>query len=146
MALIGFNFTKINVEKNKNNTGKVNISNNLQFTNINKAKINFVDKKTALAFEFLFTCKYEPKIGKIELAGTAIELLEPKLAEETLKKWKDKKQLPQKLMQKLLNSILNKCYVESIVLSNSINLPSPVPLPKVKTSVKNKKEETKKKK
>ena len=136
MVLIGFNFTKINVEKNKGSNGKVSISNNLQFTNIEEAKINFVDKKSALAFEFLFTCKYEPGVGLIELTGTAIELLDPKVAKETLGVWKDKKQLPPALMQRVLNSVLNKCYIEALVLSNSLNLPSPVPLPKVKASTK----------
>ena len=37
MAMIGFNFTKISVEKEKQITGKVSIANNLQFSNIKEA-------------------------------------------------------------------------------------------------------------
>ncbi len=136
MALIGFNFTKVNVEKKKAATGKVNIANNLQFTDIKEAKVNFVDKKSAVNLEFVFTCKYEPDIGSIELKGNAIELLEPDKAKETLDMWKKSKKLPPVIAQKVLNSLLNKCYVESLILSNSMNLPSPVPLPRVKIGTK----------
>lgn len=138
MALIGFNFTKINVEKNKSANGKISITNNLSFTNISEAKVNFVDKKTALNLEFDFICKYEPGIGSINLKGNAIELLEPDKVKESLDKWKKDKKLPATIAQKVLNTLLNKCYIESLILSNSMNLPSPVPLPKVRVVEKGK--------
>ena len=34
----------------------------------------------------------------------------------------------------LLNSILNKCNVQALILSQDINLPPPIPLPKVQMS------------
>ncbi len=136
MALIGFNFTKINVEKKKATKGGIKITNNIHFTDIKEAKVNFMDKKTALNVEFVFTCKFEPGVGLIELKGNAIELLEDDKTKEALDKWKKDKKLPTDVAQKILNSLLNKCYVESLILSNSMNLPSPVPLPKIKTGVK----------
>jgi hypothetical protein len=139
MALIGFNFTKINVEKKKAANGKVNITNNLSFTKIKEAKVNFVDKKSAINLEFEFKCKYEPDLGSIELKGSAIELLEPDKAKEALDLWKKEKKLPPVIAQKVLNSLLSKCYIESLILSNSMNLPPPVPLPKVKVNEKPKK-------
>ncbi len=135
MALIGFNFTKINVEKKKPIKGGIKIINNINFTDIKEAKVNFIDKKTALNVEFVFTCKFEPGFGLIELKGNAIELLEDAATKEALAKWKKDKKLPSAIAQKILNSLLNKCYVESLILSNSMNLPSPVPLPKIKTAV-----------
>lgn len=139
MALIGFNFTKINVEKKKTANGKVNITNNLSFTKIKEAKVNFVDKKSALGVEFDFKCNYEPGIGVIDLKGSAIELLEPEQIKESLELWKKEKKLPPAIAQRILNSLLGKCYIESLILSNSMNLPSPVPLPKVRVSEKAKK-------
>jgi hypothetical protein len=132
MALIGFNFTKISVEKKKAANGKVNITNNISFINISESKVNFVDKKSALNLEFEFICKYEPGIGKIELKGSALELLEPEKVKETIESWNKNKKLPPKIAEKVMNTLLNKCYIESLILSNAINLPSPVPLPKVK--------------
>jgi hypothetical protein len=140
MALIGFNFTKINVEKKKAVKGGIKITNNIHFVDIKEAKVNFIDKKTALNVEFVFTCKFEPEVGIIELKGNAIELLEDDKTKEALDKWKKDKKLPTLIAQKILNSLLNKCYVESLILSNSMNLPSPVPLPKIKSSAKSTKQ------
>lgn len=139
MAMIGFNFTKISVEKQKQITGKVSIANNLQFSNVKEAKINFVDKKSAINLEFVFNCKYEPDIGHIELKGNAIELLDPEKTKDTLESWKKDKKLPKGIAEKILNTILNKCYVEALILSNSMNLPSPVPLPRIKVEAAKKK-------
>ncbi len=139
MALIGFNFTKINVEKKKAANGKVSITNNLNFASVKEAKVNFVDKKSALGVEFEFKCNYEPSIGIIELKGSAIELMEPKEMKESLELWKKEKKLPPVVAQRILNSLLSKCYIESLILSNSMNLPPPIPLPKVKVGAKVKK-------
>ena len=134
MALIGFNFTKILVEKKKSVNGQIKISNNLHFKNIEEAKINFVEKKSALNLEFLFKCDFDPEVGIIELHGNAIELLEPDKNKEVLEYWKKEKKLPDELAQSIINTILNKCYIEALILSNSMNLPSPVPLPKLKVN------------
>ena len=37
------------------------------------------------------------------------------------------------LAEKIINSILTKCNIQSIILSNTVNLPPPVPMPKVNT-------------
>jgi len=130
MALIGFNFTKISVEKKKQVKGKINITNNIEFKNITEAKINFMDKD-ALNIEFEFTCKFEPDLGIIELKGNSIELLSPEATKEVLDTWKKDKVLAKSVASKILNTILHKCNIESVVLSNSMNLPSPIPLPKI---------------
>ena len=104
-----------------------------------KKLINFVDKKSAINLEFIFNCKYEPNIGYIELKGNAIELLDPDKTKDALDSWKKDKKLPQGTAEKILNTILSKCYVEALILSNSMNLPSPVPLPKIKVEAAKKK-------
>ncbi len=136
MALIGFNFTKINVEKKKPATGKINISTGISFTKLKEAKINFLNKKSALDIEFKFTCKYDPEIGIIELKGTAIEFFEEELIKKSIEEWKKNKKLLPKIAQVVMNDIMNKCYVEALLLSNSLSMPAPIPLPKIKVQTK----------
>jgi hypothetical protein len=35
-------------------------------------------------------------------------------------------------MENILNSILTKCNIQALILSQDVNLPSPIPLPKVR--------------
>jgi hypothetical protein len=35
-------------------------------------------------------------------------------------------------MSAILNTVLTKCNIEALILSQEVNLPSPIPLPKVK--------------
>jgi len=56
---------------------------------------------------------------------------EPKKAKEILSGWKKDKKLDKELMATLLNTLLVKCNVQALILSQQINLPPPIPLPKV---------------
>jgi len=46
---------------------------------------------------------------------------------------KDKK-LPKEIMAGLLNTKLTKCNIQALILSQEINLPAPIPLPKVQVA------------
>ena len=54
-----------------------------------------------------------------------------KSVKEILDGWKKDKRLPKETMTNVLNTILGKCNVEALILSERINLPPPIPLPKV---------------
>ena len=44
---------------------------------------------------------------------------------------KKEKKLNKDVAEKIINNILTKCNIQSIILSNTVNLPPPVPMPKV---------------
>ena len=50
---------------------------------------------------------------------------------EILDKWKKDKELDQKLMMQVLNFILAKCNIKALSLSQEVNLPPQIPLPKL---------------
>ena len=54
-----------------------------------------------------------------------------KKTKEILASWKKDKKVPKELMAGLLNTILTKCNIQALILSQEINLPAPIPLPKV---------------
>jgi hypothetical protein len=139
MAIIGFNFNKINVEKSEIGKGKVNISNNVAIKNIESKGISLgKDKQDALRFSFEFTSKYEPKLGNILLGGDVLFLTDAKKSKEIVDGWKKDKKVPKDIMAGILNTVLAKCNIQALILSQEVNLPPPIPLPKVKVGDKDK--------
>lgn len=139
MAVIGFNFNKINVEKKEITQGKVNISNNVAIKNIEQKDIALgKNKQDALKFTFEFSSKYEPGLGNILLGGDVLYLTDAKKSKEILDGWKKEKKIPKEIMAGILNTVLSKCNIQALILSQEVNLPPPIPLPKVKVGDKSK--------
>jgi len=131
MTVIGFSFTKMSVEKDNPVKGKVNINNNVGIKNVEETKLNLNPDKKALKLDFEFTSTYEPNIGKIYLTGEVIYLIDKSKADDVIKNWKKNKKLEKDIMTNVLNNVLTKCNVKALVLSDYMNLPPPIPLPKV---------------
>ena len=130
--IVGFGFTKLSAEKNKNVNGKIDISNNVSIKSIEEDNLSLgQEKQKVLKFIFEFTSKYEPEIGNMDFEGEVLFLAEPKQNKEILSMWKKDKKLPKEIMSTILNAVLTKCNIKAILLSQEINLPPPVPLPAV---------------
>ena len=130
--IVGFGFTKLSAERKEAAKGKIDINNNVTIKNVEEADISFGDnKQNVIKFIFEFTSKYEPSVGTILFEGELLYMEDPKKTKEILTSWKKDKKIPKELMGGLLNTILTKCNVQALILSQEINLPSPIPLPKV---------------
>jgi hypothetical protein len=133
MTVVGFNLNKILVEKKKPIKGKVNISNNVKITNAEEQALSLgKTKEKGLKFSFEFSSKYEPEIGEITLVGDIVSIEDEKKVKEITAAWKKDKKLGPDLMTGLLNTVLAKCNIKALILSQEINLPPPIPMPKVK--------------
>src|SRR3989338_536076 len=132
MAIVGFNFTRINVERKEMQKGKINISNNVAIKDVKPTDISLgKEKQDALKFTFEFTSRFEPKIGSIILGGDLLFLGDASKIKEVNEGWKKDKRVPKDIMTSILNTILAKCNIQALILSQEVNLPPPVPLPKV---------------
>ena len=131
--IVGFGFTKLSAEKKENAKGKIDINNNVSIKDV--LEENFAlgkdRQQNIIKFLFEFTSKYEPNVGNILFEGELLYMEEPKKAKEILADWKKNKKLPKDLMAGLLNTILTKCNIQALILSQQVNLPPPIPLPKV---------------
>jgi hypothetical protein len=137
MTIIGFNFIKINIEKKGPVKGKINISNNVSIKDVEEIKISLgKSEQKALRFIFEFVSKYEPNIGDITLKGEIIDLEDDKKTKEITDKWKKDKKLSKDMTTLLLNNVLAKCNIQALILSRDINLPPPIPMPKVEVGKK----------
>ena len=133
--IVGFGFTKLSAEKNESAKGKIDINNNVTIKDVKEDSFSFgKDKQNILKFIFEFTSKYEPNVGSILFEGELLYMEEPKKIKEILSSWKKDKRIEKELMAGLLNTVLTRCNVQALILSQEINLPSPIPMPKVQVA------------
>lgn len=132
MKILNINFTAINAERKGVPKGKLNVNNNIKLTNIEKANIGLDKERTALKFSFTFTTTFQPDIASMELKGELTGLGDTDKATKILEDWKESKKVKRNNLTNILNSIMNKCSLEVILLSRELDLPSPIPLPRVK--------------
>jgi hypothetical protein len=132
MAIAGFGFTDIEVKRKPMQGGKISISNNVAIKDIKETELHLgKEKQNALQFLFEFTSKYDPDVGHITIGGEVLFIDEAKKVQEILANWKKDKRVPQEVMTNILNNILNKCNIAALIMSREVNLPAPIPLPKV---------------
>lgn len=139
MTIVGFNFNKISAERT-GNSDNVRVESNVGIVNVVESKIPD-PKKAILKFEFVFSSKFEPGIGNIELKGELIEMFDKELANRILEGWNKNNVLHKDVAPRVLNAILARSNVEAIIMSKELGLPSPIQLPKVE--IKQKSEEEK---
>jgi len=140
MAIVGFNFTKINAERKPVTEQNVNIESNAGVSNI--TELNSIDpKKTLIKFDFNYLCKFEPGLGKIEIAGEVVEIYDKDFATKVLDYWKVEKKIYGEVLQDVFNNILARSNMEAIFISRELGLPSPIQMPRVDLKQVEKKEE-----
>ena len=132
MKLLGFNFTKILVEKHKDRVEDLKIGTRIDISDIKEAKSTMLKTKDeVLAIKFAYGLDYEPEMAKLDLEGNLIISLESKKARETLKEWKNKK-MPEDSKIPLFNVILRKSSLKALQLEEEMNLPIHMQLPSLK--------------
>lgn len=128
--LVGFNLSKISIEKENEIKGKIEIKSNIHVENIKKETIEISKENDILAFEFSLTIDYEPKIAKIQFKGDTLVLVSPEESKEIMKKWK-KKEIADPIRILVFNTILAKCNIRALQLEEELNLPTHIPMPKL---------------
>jgi len=134
MSIVGFNFEKISIERKKNPgevKGQIDIKNNTKIKDIVEEDAPNRKKGEILRFSFEFNTLYEPAFGQTTIEGFCLYLDDVKKNKDTLSKWKKDKDLDKELMSKVLNFVLAKCNIKALALSQDVNLPPQIPLPKL---------------
>ncbi len=129
MRLVGFNFNKISAEKLKDIKGELKFNSKIDISSISPLKSDLIKiKDEPIKIDFVYTVLYEPEFAKIEFAGTMILSVEPKIARDLLKNWKEK-ELNEEARLFIFNVILRKASIKALNLEEELNLPSHLPLP-----------------
>lgn len=95
-------------------------------TNIN---VVGMEKKqdASLDVPFVLTIVYNPSIAQMTLKGNAFVIGDREEVDKVLKDYEQKKPPAQIIIQ----SISNVVFIESIIISRTLNIPPPVPLPQI---------------
>ncbi|MBS3174682.1 hypothetical protein J4440_02270 [Candidatus Woesearchaeota archaeon] len=141
MAIVGFNFTKINVERTGKLDPKDKIANSINLLEIQEEKLPFSEGKGLLKLDFQFDITYG-KVGKMSLNGVVLLMDEPNKTKEILESWNKDRKLEQKVSTEVFNTILFKCNIKALQLADDLNLPAHfrIPLIRIKTEETSKKE------
>ena len=134
MQVIGFNFEKISAERKeqeKKPEEKIEINSNISVKDITQEKIGIVKDKPVLKITFEFLVNYKPNVADIILRGNILTLVEKDEAKSITKKWKDKK-ISDDVRIPLFNIILTRCNLKALDLEEQLNLPTHIPLPRIK--------------
>ncbi|MCH7567832.1 MAG: hypothetical protein IIA87_00250 [Nanoarchaeota archaeon] len=135
MQVIGFNFTKISAERVLDfKKSKVDID--IQFTNIEKEKIDLLKDSEALKVTFKHILNYnaedekDPKQGEIAFEGHLVLTVTKDESKEIMKTWK-KKTLPNNITLLISNLILKRCASRAFQLQDELGLPSHIRVPRL---------------
>ena len=147
MTIVKINLHKVHAERDlEAKGGQIKINNNVSVKNVEDMSFA-VEGKKGLKFTFAFNCNYEPNLGKIEVEGQVLYVEDEAKVKEIKDTWDKDKKIPMEIMEQIVNAALHKGNIQAIKISEEVNLPSPLPLPKVQTgSGQEKKEEPKEEK
>lgn len=95
-------------------------------TNINLVKIN-KKEENLLEIPFVFTANYTPLVAKISLKGEVYVRGSKEELKKIQKEYKEGK-LP---LSDIVQSVSNVSFIESVIVCRSLNIPPPMPLPKI---------------
>lgn len=139
MPVIGMTMKSINAKKERDIVGgRVKVKTNTDLTDVVKHDIKGMDVK-ALSIDFDFKTEYmsldeKDKLANITISGSV--LFVDKNSDEIFKKWQKDKELPQDVSIQVINMLLDKCSKKALLLSDDLQLPSPIAMPFAKKTEK----------
>ena len=136
MPVIGMKFDSIEGKRgNETPRGEIKVNSTPKITSIKEVDIAPFGKK-ALAVNFDFSTNYTPNIGEIRITGEILYTTD--LHDKVLKEWKDKKTIPETASIEILNHLFRHCLLKIVNISEDLQLPPPISLPRVRPKQKEK--------
>ncbi len=134
MTIVGFNFTKLCVEKKEITSNSVKIQNNILLKDVKEGKSESVPAgKGILEFYFEFKTNYDPDIGSVLAEGKVLVMEDSDIVKSIIAGWNSKKRtLPEKITTPVISFALNKSNIIGLILTREVNLPPNISLPKIR--------------
>lgn len=138
MAIVGFSFLKFDAQRKAPATGgNIEIKHNVSIKNVTKTNLNVgTNKSDVLKVEFEFSVIYSNELGNIDIIGDVIYSDTPEIISESIKGWDADKKLNSLVHNEVVKFVYSKAIIKALELSDALNLPAPIPMPKVNFSEK----------
>ncbi len=139
MAIIGFNYSKFDCERKvAQGSGSIDINHNVSIKNVEKTSLNVGGTKNeVLKIDFSFDVLYGNHLGKISISGDVIYTDTKEIINEVFSSWTQDKKLNKMVNEQVFRFVYGKSAVKALELADSLNLPSPIPLPKINFGTEN---------
>lgn len=133
MGIIGFNYKKFDCVKEDNKAvGQIEVKHNVSVIDVRKESLSVgSNKNDILKIIFNFDVLYGNSIGKINTCGEIIYSDTKEIVDETLKQWESEKKLNVTVNQVVVKFIYNKVTIRVLDFADLLNLPAPIPMPKI---------------
>ncbi len=132
--IIGFNFTKISVQRAASSQGKIKIHHDLHLLDVKEQSLRLKEGKKGVSFTFDFIVAYEPHVGQLLINGQVLYYGSDKQVKDIVDSWAASKKVPQEVSLEVVNVILARCNVKALELAEDVNLPAHIPLPKLEVN------------
>jgi|APSaa5957512622_1039677.scaffolds.fasta_scaffold145964_2 hypothetical protein len=129
MRIIGFNLTKISVQRDEAQKKQSQINQDINIKDVKEEDIP-ISKDKAIKITFNLTISYSDDFAKIEFEGSVLILPDKEELEKFMEGWKDKK-IPETTRIPLFNFIMGKCNIKALALEDEMNLPLHIPMPRI---------------
>lgn len=139
MGIVGFNFSKLSVDKKAEFKQGDQFSSNVTITNIKEEDHRYSKEESLAIFDFDFIVTYGPA-GSININGKIIYAGIKKEIKDMIDSWKKDKTLSTPALQFVFNMILYRCNVRALEFSELVGLPAPFNLPFLRPETEQKKE------
>ncbi|MBW2992168.1 hypothetical protein KY345_03030 [Candidatus Woesearchaeota archaeon] len=132
MTVISVNLSKINVERKETPKEKVSINNNIRLKDVEKMDLSGgTAKQDGVKFLFELLVNYEPKFANMNILGEVIYLDTNANVKQIVEGWKKNKNIKKEVFEQVMNAAMNKANIQALIVSQMVNLPAPIQLPKL---------------
>lgn len=128
--IVGFSLQRVEAEKKTPGQGKLNINYNSSIEDVTEATVSAIDESVA-RITFSLPISYQQgdtEVAEIQFGGS---VLWQKDAADVIEQWEEDGSLDKEISTAVTNHVFRKCLTHAVGLADSLDLPSPVPMPRV---------------
>lgn len=128
--IVGFSLEHAEADKKQAKQGELNINYRHDVTGVEEASVSAINDPVArIRFSFKITYRQnEEDVATINFDGN---VLWQQNAEQVIETWDESGELDDQVSTAVANHIFRKCLTQAVGLADSLDMPSPVPMPKV---------------
>ena len=126
MKVVGFNLTKVSIERKEINMSAEKVDQKINITDVSKQSVEF-SKDELLKINFELSLLYPNDLARLDFKGYVTTIPNSDEMDKFLKSWKDQN-IPEDSKFPLFNFIMQKCNVKALYLEDELGLPLHVPM------------------